>query len=252
MANIQETTARDDVRAGIVAAAARLLREQGADAVTTRAVAQAAGVQAPTIYRLFGDKDGLVDALAEHVMETYVAAKSATARAAAGDPVADLRAGWRMHVEFGLANPELYTLLAAHRRGRPSPATAAGIEVLRTRVRRLAEAGLLRVDEQRALMMIHAAGHGTVLALLGTAGQAGPGRAGPGREFDTGLADAMLDAVLTGILATAPAAPDTTTRTVAVTFRTVLPGLPALSAAERALMAEWLDRSLTQLRIDGR
>ena len=48
--------------------AARLLREQGAAAVTTRAVAMAAGVQAPTIYRLFGDKDGLLDAVAEYVL----------------------------------------------------------------------------------------------------------------------------------------------------------------------------------------
>jgi AcrR family transcriptional regulator len=36
----------------------------GRRAVTTRAVAAGAGVQAPTIYRLFGDKDGLLDALA--------------------------------------------------------------------------------------------------------------------------------------------------------------------------------------------
>ncbi|WP_338419811.1 TetR family transcriptional regulator [Streptomyces klenkii] len=33
--------------------------------MTTRAVAAAAGVQAPAIYRLFGDKDGLLEAVAE-------------------------------------------------------------------------------------------------------------------------------------------------------------------------------------------
>src|SRR3954462_10900703 len=116
---------RDDTRGKIIEAAARILREHGARAVTTRAVSQAAGVQAPTIYRLFGDKDGLVDAVAEHVMATYVAAK-----AAAGtdpDPVADLRAGWRMHVDFALANPELYALISAPGRGDSSPATAAGV-----------------------------------------------------------------------------------------------------------------------------
>ena len=75
-------TSRADVRAGILAATARLLAEEGADAVTTRAVAQASGVQAPTIYRLFGDKDGLVDALAEHVMAGYVADEAQAAEAA--------------------------------------------------------------------------------------------------------------------------------------------------------------------------
>ncbi|WP_430502164.1 TetR/AcrR family transcriptional regulator [Micromonospora trifolii] len=233
MVTTQDT--RDDVRAGIVAAATQLLRDKGANAVTTRAVAQAAGVQAPTIYRLFGDKDGLIDAVAEHVMATYVSGKSVAAAGATGDPVADLRAGWRAHVEFGLTNPELYALIATRGSGAPSPATVAGLDVLRRRVRRLAAAGLLRVDEERALGMIHSAGNGTILTLLGT----------PADQRDLGLGEAMLDAVLTGILATTPVTPDTTANAVAVTFATVLPDLPGLTAAERALMAEWLHRSLT-------
>ncbi|MEV4719283.1 TetR/AcrR family transcriptional regulator [Micromonospora noduli] len=230
MVTTQDT--RDDVRAGIVSAATQLLREKGANAVTTRAVAQAAGVQAPTIYRLFGDKDGLIDAVAEHVMATYVSGKAV---AADGDPVADLRAGWRAHVEFGLTNPELYALIATRGSGAPSPATVAGLDVLRRRVRRLAASGLLRVDEERALRMIHSAGNGTILTLLGM----------PADQRDPGLGEAMLDAVLTSILATTPITPDTTANAVAVTFATVLPNLPGLTDAERALMAEWLHRSLT-------
>lgn len=206
--------------------------------MTTRGVAEAAGVQAPTIYRLFGDKDGLVDAVAEHVMAAYVADKAAAA--AEADPVADLRAGWQMHLDFGLANPELYALLnGPGRRGR-SPATDAGIAVLRERVRRVAAAGRLRVDEERALLVIHAAGSGTVLALLNT----------PAEARDEGLSDAMFDAVASTIFTGTPATEDTSLRTVAVTFATLLPDLPALTDAERTLMAEWIARSLTVLR-DG-
>jgi len=229
---------RDDLRASIVEAAARLLQEKGAEAVTTRAVAQAAQVQAPTIYRLFGDKDGLVDAVAEHVMAAYVATKTTAAAGGAADPVADLRAGWRVHVEFGLANPELYALLSTRGRRGPSPATAAGIAVLQARVRRLAAAGLLRVDEQRALLMIHAAGNGTVLALLEV----------PAPERDPGLADAMFEAVAARILTTAPAVPDPGVAAVAVTFATAVPDLPGLTDAERAVLAEWLDRSIARLQ----
>lgn len=235
MAQEQALASRDDTRTAIVEAAALLLRDKGARAVTTRGVAQAAGVQAPTIYRLFGDKNGLIDAVAEHVMATYVAAKSVSA-ADTGDPVADLLSGWRMHVDFGLANPELYALLSTGGRSEPSAATAAGTEVLRMHVRRLAAAGLLRVDEQRALLMIHAAGTGTVLALLGQRVD----------RPDLGLADAMFDAVARGILATAPATPDTTMDTVAVTFATMVSDLPALTDAERTLMSEWLARSLAR------
>jgi AcrR family transcriptional regulator len=49
----------------IIDAAARVLRDHGPAAVTTRRVAEQAGVQPPAIYRLFGDKDGLLEAVAE-------------------------------------------------------------------------------------------------------------------------------------------------------------------------------------------
>lgn len=234
-----DTTADSSSRAKIVEAAAHLLREQGIRAVTTRAVSQAAGVQAPTIYRQFGDKDGLIDAVAEHVMATYVAAKAQTAAAESDDPVADLRAAWQAHIEFGLANPGLYALMSNPERAHQSPATANGIKVLQARVRRLAAAGRLRVDEPRAVNMIHAAGSGTVQALLAASPE----------ERDLTLSDAMFDAVAAAILTTAPATPDDGPAAVAVTFGTVLPDLPALTDAERTLMAEWLDRSLTRLRV---
>ena len=205
--------------------------------MTTRAVAQAAAVQAPTIYRLFGDKDGLVEAVAEHVMTTYVGAKQA-ADLSSDDPVADLRAGWRLHVEFGLANPDLHALLNAGG-SQPSPATRAGIEVLRGRVRRLAGAGLLRVDEERALGLIHAAGTGTVMALLQT----------PAPERDHGLVEAAYDAVAAAVLVSrVPSSTDDRLTTATVTMAAALPDLPGLSDAERALMGEWLTRSLGLLR----
>ncbi len=233
----------DDVRERIVEAAAHLLRHEGARAMTTRGVAQAAGVQAPTIYRLFGDKDGLVEAVAEHVMATYVAAKHAAASSTEVDPVTDLRDGWRVHVEFCLANPELYALLAGPSRSEPSPATQAGIEVLRARLRRLAAAGLLRVDEDRALGLVRAAGAGTVTALLEV----------PEARRDPGLADAVLDAVVAAILVPAAAPGDARGRdeqltTAVVTLAAVLPELPALTDAERTLMGEWLARAVGSLR----
>jgi len=231
---------RPDVRAEIVEAAAHLLRTNGAHAVTTRAVAHAAGVQPPTIYRLFGDKDGLIDAVAEHVMAAYVADKLFSAADADGDPVEELRVAWQLHVQFGLANAELYGLLNAPGRLGRSPATMAGIEVLRMRVRRIAAAGLLRVDEQRAVDMIHAAGTGTVLALLST----------PESERDPGLPAAVFDALAAAVLATEPAIGDTTVGTLVVTFLTVVPELPALTVAERALLGEWIARSLAHLRQD--
>lgn len=232
---------RDDIRARIVEAATRLLHEQGAAAVTIRAVARDAGVQAPTLYRLFDDKEGLLGAVAEHVMASYVASTADTAARSHGDPVADLRAAWHEHVAFGLANPDLYAMLVLPGAAERSPAAAAGVEVLRARIRRVAAAGLLRVDEHRAAEVIHAAGTGTVLTLLGASAE----------DRDPTLADAMFESVAGAVLRETPATDDATARGVVVTFATVLPELPGLTDAERVLMGEWVDRSLTALRDDA-
>jgi hypothetical protein len=58
----------------------------------------------------------------------------------------------------------------------------------------------------------------------------------------------MFDVVAAGILAARQATDDSSVGTVAVTFLTVLPELPALTDAERTLMAEWVARSLVRLR----
>src|SRR6478609_7270621 len=123
------TSSRAETRAKIVDVAARLLVEAGKAAVTTRGVAEAAGVQPPTIYRLFGDKDGLLEAVAEHVMATYVSAKAEIVKAASAagvDPLDELRSGWEMQIEFGVANPTLFRLLSEPDRVPQSPAARSG------------------------------------------------------------------------------------------------------------------------------
>lgn len=223
---------RAELRVHIIEGAARLLREGGATAVTTRRVADAAGVQPPTIYRLFGDKDGLLDAVAEHVMALHVASKAVHAHGD-DDPVEALRSGWRAQIDFGLANPELIRLMTA--RPGTSPAIDAGIDVLQGLIRGLATAGLLEVGERRALEMIHAAGTGAVQALLEA----------PPEQRDPGLADALFDAVLNQITRQIPAADEKSgTISITVHFATLVPRLPGLSDAERVLMLEWLGRSI--------
>jgi AcrR family transcriptional regulator len=226
-----DSAGRHKTRASIIECAARLLREQGANAVTTRAVAQAAGMQAPTIYRFFEDKEALLDAVAEHVFATYVTGKTLVEDS--GDPLADLRAGWDTHIGFGLANAALFGILIDPSREARSPAAAAGLEVLRARVHRVAAIGRLRVAESRAVELIHAAGTGAVLTLLTT----------PPQRRDLGLADAMYEAVMRSILTDVPTLPADNVTAAAVAFRAVAPNLLALTYAERALLSEWLDRA---------
>lgn len=192
-------------------------------------------MQAPTIYRIFGDKDGLLEAVAEHVMATFVSAKAAVVEAAASDdvdPLDDLRSGWQTQLEFGLANPALFRLLSDPTRVRSSPAAQAGRRVLEARVHRVAAAGRLRVSEERAVGLMMAAGAGIITSLLATLTE----------QRDAGLADAMYETVLAQILTDAPARIESRPLATVVAFRAVAPRLGALSEAERLLLVDWLDR----------
>ena len=229
--------AREETRERIVRTAAALLAAGGRDAVSTRAVAAAAGVQAPTIYRLFGDMRGLLDAAIGFQLAAWVREKAT--RESTGDPVEDLRRGWDQQVAFGLANPAVYQLMYGD--PRPGAALSAAVEggaILHALVARVAEAGRLRVGVERAVRMIHAAGSGVTLALIGTAPE----------KRDPALSEATREAILAAVVAD-EAAQETTAGAGrervahrAVALRAVLDEVPtAFTPGERALLAEWLD-----------
>jgi len=203
----------------------------GREAVSTRAVSAAAGVQAPTIYRLFGDKQGLLEAVAAHGFTAYLNDK--TDMKPSDDPVEDLRTGWDLHVGFGLANPALYSLMYGDPRpGASAPAAVAAAEVLAGHIRRIAEAGRLRVSEERAAHLVHAAGCGTTLTLIAL----------PENRRDPALSDTAREAVIAAITTDAPGAATPGPVSAAIALRAVLPQTAALTLHERALLQEWLDR----------
>ncbi len=220
-----------DTRARILDAASRLVLTGGVAALTTRALAAAASVQAPTLYRLFGDKRGLLDAVAEHGLAAFVSEKEHEPRDP--DPVQDLRAAWERYVSFGLGNPAVFAIMSeVGRTGPPAPAMLAGLAVLRERVGRIARAGRLRVPEERAAALVHAVGTGTVATLLAT----------PEDRRDPALAALALDAVLAVLVG-----PDTGSRPaapalLAIGLRAHLDDATALSPGELLLMRELLDR----------
>ncbi|WP_240669980.1 TetR/AcrR family transcriptional regulator [Actinoplanes solisilvae] len=231
------TDERQATRERIIRAARDLLGESGRDAVTTRSVSAAAGVQPPTIYRLFGDKDGLLDAVALYGLMPYLSQKSALG--ATADPVADLARAWDLHIEFGFTDPAGYVLAFGEPRpGRAAVARDEAIARLTVLIERVAAAGRLRTSVERATAIMHAAGVGTVLTQLVIP---------PGRR-DPGVPPAMWATVRSEIIAVpAPepkvADPDALARHASA-LRQALPaeGSGPLTPAERALLTEWLGR----------
>ncbi|MCX2731463.1 TetR/AcrR family transcriptional regulator [Saccharopolyspora sp. NFXS83] len=222
----------DGVRERIIDAASALLAGGGPDAMTTRAVCAAAGVQAPTIYRFFGDKGGLLDAVTERVFASFVQRESWSARR---DPVEDLRRGWDLHVRFGIENPAAYAAVHGQPRSAGGPsARRQAAELFAGPIRRIARTGRLLVPESRATRLVHAAATGATLELIGTAAP----------DRDPGLGDLVREAAIASIVGAGPdperdAPPEVG---AALTLRAGLDGLTELTAPERALLAQWLDR----------
>lgn len=95
----------------ILEATERLLLQAGsADAVSIRAVCDAAGVTPPSIYRHFRDKEALIAEVCARHFAAFNETVTAAVRGVA-DPVEALVARGRAYIEFGLANPEPYRIL---------------------------------------------------------------------------------------------------------------------------------------------
>lgn len=102
----------DGTRTRLVESALRLLREEGLDAVTLRAVGDLAGLSRTAPYRHFADKTALLAALAVRVIAD-LSAHVAAAVLAAEAPRDRLRAFYLSYVEYAVAHPEEYRLVFA-------------------------------------------------------------------------------------------------------------------------------------------
>ncbi|MET7441429.1 TetR/AcrR family transcriptional regulator [Streptomyces sp. NPDC004082] len=219
----------------IVLAAADLLEEEGLDGMSVRAVAARAEVFPPTIFRLFGDKEGLLEAVGEHGFSTYLEAKGRLPQTE--DPVGDLRAAWDLHVRFGLTQPAYYSLVFGRSRsGLLSRAGRKAVSELQRMVTRVAAAGRLRMSVERATAVIHAGGVGVVTTMLGAP------------AHDPAVSEVTREAVFAALLnsptAPGPTSPELVPAGPAMALRAALGDeepLP-LSPGERLLLLELLNR----------
>ncbi|MFG6191845.1 TetR/AcrR family transcriptional regulator [Nonomuraea sp. JJY05] len=220
-----------DVRTQMLEAAEKLLDESPDRDVSTRAVCDAVGVGAPVLYRLFGDKNGLLSAVVDHGFDRYLAAKRAARPS--DDPVADLREGWDTHVAFALAHPAVYRMMFSPSLAEVPGAAKEALRLLREVLVRCAAAGRLRVDPDAGAQAVMSANIGVALSLVTQ----------PEAYRDPELSHRVRDAVHAALLVNDAAAPgDTSLATAALRLSALLttghPG--ALTEAERALLLQWL------------
>lgn len=192
------------LRAEILAAAGHLLAETGDEAkVSIRAVADAVGVTAPSIYLHFPDKDALILAVFEETFRIFDDDQEAAA-AAFTDPLESLRARGRAYARFGLANPEAYRVLFMTRSTRvisldgespeASPAGVAALVHFVEAVRRCIDAGVLApADPLLTALQLWTGIHGLVSLMICEQGFPWP-------DVDL-LVEGVLDMQLNGLRA---------------------------------------------------
>lgn len=203
--------------------------------ISTRAVCDAVGVGAPVLYRLFGDKNGLLSAVVDYGFDRYLSVKRAAEPS--DDPVVDLRNGWDTHVAFALAHPAVYRLMYSPSFTAVPNAASAALGLLHDGLVRCAAAGRLRVDPDLAAQTVMSANIGVALSLVTQ----------PHVYTDPGLSHRVRDAVHAEVLLDEPDqenAGDTRLRSTAVQLGALLRDPPdaRLTPAETALLRQWLTR----------
>jgi AcrR family transcriptional regulator len=224
-----------NARDRLLNAAAQLLDEAKGKPVSTRAVCDLAGVQAPTLYHHFGSKQGLFDAVVEYGFGQYIRGTNRRG----GDPVDDLRHGWDDHVRYGLDNPSFYVLLYGRiAPGEPCAVTSVAEAKLLELLIEIARQGRLRVTPAVAAGQFVAANVGMTLHLI----------AQPEGRADLALSRELRDNVIAGLIRPAPAVTSEASREVVENAQALADALDAdagrsgLSAGELLLMREWLDK----------
>jgi AcrR family transcriptional regulator len=138
-----------DTREALIAAAFKVLEEEGEAKFSTRAVLAIAEVSAPTLYHHFGNADGLLSATLEEAFLQFLQSKQAAEQSA--DPVTALVEGWNDYVRFAAARPRLYAaMLSRVLQGAQIPAAERAFQVLIHQLRAVEVHGRLAVEVNAA------------------------------------------------------------------------------------------------------
>src|ERR1700723_4124255 len=142
-----------DTRKTLVAAALKILEQDGEAQFSTRAVCAIANVTAPTLYHHFGNADGLLSAAIAEAFAQFLESKKAATHSP--DPETALRQGWDDYVRFAAARPRLYAAMMGRvLHGAQIPAAQQAFALLIERIAAIGAQGRLdaTVDAAADLM----------------------------------------------------------------------------------------------------
>jgi AcrR family transcriptional regulator len=152
-----------DTRETLVAAALKVLEQEGETQFSTRAVCAIADVTAPTLYHHFGNADGLLSAAITEAFAQFLQSKKAAVQSLA--PATALGQGWDNYVHFAAARPRLYAAMMGRiLKGGHIPAAEQGFALLKSNIEAIAAEDRLAVTVEAAVDLVWATA--TAAALL--------------------------------------------------------------------------------------
>ncbi|AID32397.1 TetR family transcriptional regulator [Mesorhizobium sp. SEMIA 3007] len=160
-----------ELRSELVAAAHKLVQEEGYEGLTIRKLAKRVGYAPMSVYSYFADKQDILFALAEDAFETLA---RRIEEHPSDDPVEALQAVMTEYAAFGLGNPNEYRTVFMTEKTRPPEGRSfqemheanPAMKVLITRVEACVAAGKLQGDPRAIATMLWAVGHGTISLLI--------------------------------------------------------------------------------------
>lgn len=112
MPKIVTSEERERQRRATLDAASSIIADVGPDGLSVRALAARVGASTQLIYTLFGNKDGLLEAVSSEGFRRFGEALAAVYES---DPWEQLRALGRAYRRYAKQNPSYYRILWAHR-----------------------------------------------------------------------------------------------------------------------------------------
>lgn len=220
-------------RDALLDAAEELLASAPTEPLSVRAVCARAGVQFPTLYHFFVNKQGLIDAVADR---GFASLASQIEHSTASDPPSILSDIWNAHIHAALATPARYALMYGSMTvGSVAPGAQHVERAAASRLTSIAVDGALTTTAPAAAWRLSTAAIGASLAIVA----------------DPTMHPTWTDAARSGIVdsllhANSTPTPNTTLRARAAALHAALTDTAALDLPlgdeEAALLARWLRR----------
>jgi AcrR family transcriptional regulator len=151
-----------DTRGTLLAAALKVLDDEGEAQFSTRSVCAIAKVTAPTLYHHYGNADGLLSAAHAKAFAQFLESKRAAIQSS--DPVMALREGWDDYVRFAAARPRLYAAMMCRvLDGAEIPAATQAFALLIERIAAIAAEGRLAPTVEVAADLVWASANAASL-----------------------------------------------------------------------------------------